>query len=165
LPDPVERDEDIDSPPLFGTWLQQTRVLQTLSFGQDPGELEGDAKANFITWNYAEMCVELGEMMNEYPGHKTWVTDRTRINRTEFIAEMVDALHFAGNILAAVGCDDREFSAAYQLKMNKNAARMASKVYDGVSDKCPECKRELQVYPATANVAEAKFCPEHGRVM
>lgn len=165
MPDGFDTLDDVDAPPLFGTWLQQTRVLQTVSFGQDPAELEGEAKADFITWNFAALVIELGEMMAEYPSWKPWVVNRGQtMNREQFIAEMVDALHFVGNILAAVGCDDREFTAAYTLKMGRNAARMASQVYDGVSDKCPKCKRELHEIGDDSGVV-ARLCPTHGKVI
>jgi hypothetical protein len=85
------------------------------------------------------------------------------LNREQFIAEMVDALHFVGNILAAVGCDDREFTAAYTVKMAKNAARMASGNYDGVSDKCPKCKRELKFTELSTEIPD--FCEVHGKVI
>jgi hypothetical protein len=143
--------------PLFGSWLKQTRILQTVSFGQDPAELEGEARADFISWNFTAMVIELGEMMGEFPSWKPWVTERgENLNREQFIAEMVDALHFAGNILAAVECTDEEFNEAYLKKMAKNAARMASGEYDGVSDKCPICKREYEV---------PGYCLVHGRVV
>lgn len=130
---------------MFGTWLADTRELQTEAFGTDPGALpyEGGFKGDFVTWNHSELCTELGEMMNEFPGHKTWVTDRTLINRGAFIGEAVDALHFLANILAAVECTDEELNVRYRAKMHKNRRRMASKIYDGVSDKCPNCHREL----------------------
>jgi len=144
---------------MFDNWLATTRELQTKSFGQDPATLEGDAKADFITWNLAAVVVELGEMMNEFPGHKNWVLDRTIINREEFIGEAVDALHFLGNILATVGCTDEELSIRYLQKVEKNRARMASGAYDGVTDKCPTCKRELIL-----EVDGKKWCSEHGYV-
>lgn len=155
-------EEEITQLPLFGSWLYHTRLLQTTSFGTDPGELQGVERADFITWNYAELCIELGEMMNEFPGHKTWVTDRSVLNRDEFIAEAVDAMHFLGNILVAVHCTDAEFNNAYIRKMAKNAARMASGTYDGVSDKCPQCKRELVRFSDSS--PEIDFCPRHGKV-
>jgi hypothetical protein len=150
---------------MFSSWLSTTRELQTKSFGVDPGELEGAAKADFVVWNHSALSVELGEMMNEYPGAKNWVVDRSIIDRDAFIGEAVDALHFLGNILAAVQCTDQELTMRYLQKVEKNRARMASGSYDGVSDKCPECHRELEVidHPAGRDV-ELRVCIEHGVV-
>jgi hypothetical protein len=118
---------------MFTEWLQTTTQLQKDSYGVDPSELTEIERADYITWNVTAMICELGEMMAEFPGWKTWVVRRGAVmNREEFIDEMVDALHFAGNILAAVGCTDEELSERYLRKVVKNRARMASGTYDGV---------------------------------
>lgn len=160
----MSQESEVDQLPLFGAWLRETKLLQTISFGQDPGLLEGAERADFITWNFAAFIIELGEAMGEFPGWKPWVTERgANLNRDAFIAEMVDALHFAGNMLAAVNCTDEEFNEAYLAKMAKNAARMATGNYDGVSDKCPKCKRELKFTELSTEIAD--FCPTHGKVI
>lgn len=129
---------------LFLRWLEETRELQTLSFGTDPHELEGVARAEFITWNHSAASIELGEAMQEFPGWKPWVVERGKdLNRDAFIGELVDTLHFVANMLSAVQCTDAELEQRYLAKMQKNRDRMASQAYDGVSDKCPICKREL----------------------
>ena len=141
--------------PLFGSWLSATAELQTKYFGRDYSALADDPAllGDTVNLNAAELVWELGEMMNEYPGHKTWVTDRTKINRPEFLTEAVDALHFFANLLTALGFTDEELTTAYEAKMQKNRERMTSGQYDGVSDKCPICKRELN---------DAGACPDHG---
>ena len=156
-------ESDIDQQPLFGSWLRQTKLLQTVSFGQDPALLEGADRADFITWNFAAFVIELGEAMGEFPGWKPWVAERGQgLNREAFIAELVDALHFAGNMLAAVDCSDEEFNIAYLKKMAVNAARMAAGNYDGISDKCKHCHREL-VESTTDEGETVLYCPRHGR--
>lgn len=130
----------------FDAWLEITRELQTLSFGVDPGTLEGPALADYVAWNVTALVAELGETLAEFPTWKPWVVNRGQVlNRERFIGEMVDVLHFAANILCAVGCDTDELNRRYLEKVEKNRARMASGTYDGVSDKCPSCGRELVV--------------------
>jgi hypothetical protein len=151
---------------LFGSWLSETRRLQREAYGRDLWGLTGEARAQSITNDYAECVIELGEMMQEFPGHKTWVTDRDKIDREAMIGEAVDALHFLGNILTTIQCTDDELTRAYWAKMQKNRNRMASGTYDGVKDKCPECKRELlDLEPSTLYPERMTGrCPEHGRV-
>lgn len=145
----------------FESWLELTRELQTRSFGTDPHELEGVERAEFVSWNTTALVAELGEMLAEFPGWKPWVTDRSVLNREAFIGEMVDALHFVANILSAVRCTDDELNAAYMRKVRKNEERMASGTYDGVSEKCPECKRELV---HDAGPPPGWWCSKHGRI-
>jgi hypothetical protein len=149
---------------LFGNWLKATRELQTLSFGTDPHDLEGAARAEFITWNHTAAVLELSEAMEEFPGWKPWVVNRGEVLRREaFIAEVVDTLHFVANMLSAVQCTDEELEAAYLAKMQKNRDRMASKEYDGVRDKCPFCRRELHEEQSTAHPDKTVLvCSEHG---
>ncbi len=148
---------------MFTTWLHDTRELQTKSFGTDPHDLEGEARAEFITWNYAALTLELGEMMDEFPGWKPWVVDRgADLNREAFIGEMVDALHFAANILSAVQCTDAELNAAYLKKMQKNRDRMASGTYDGVSTKCAGCHRD---YGDEGVLCSLGWCQVYGQML
>jgi dUTPase len=120
---------------MFTDWLKTTRELQALSYGVDPHTLTGVERADYITWNLTAMVCEMGEMMAEFPGWKTWVTRRGAVlNRDEFIDEMVDVLHFAGNILSAVGCTDEELTERYMKKVAINRVRMQSGTYDGGSN-------------------------------
>lgn len=147
--------------PLFGSWLEQTAELQTNFFGRDYSALAEDPAllGDTVNLNAAELVWEIGEMMNEYPGHKTWVTDRTKIDREAFLGEAVDALHFFANLLTALGFTDEQLTAAYLVKMQVNRERMLSGKYDGVSDKCPICHRELAVDMDDDTI---KWCSQHG---
>ncbi len=146
---------------LFGSWLSETRSLQISHYGRNYEALAADSEllGNTVNQQMAEVVWELGEAMNEYPGHKTWVTDRTVFNRDEFLGEIVDALHFLANVLTALGYTDEELNTAYLAKMQKNRDRMASGTYDGVSDKCPQCHREMVVGDSLV-----LRCFEHGYV-
>lgn len=148
---------------MFNRWLLDTLELQITSYGRpEPGTLEGEDLANSVMMNTTAIVAELGEALAEYPGWKTWVTDRSKIDRDAFVGEWVDVLHFIANILTAVGVDDRELSTRYEAKMQKNRDRMESGTYDGVKDKCPECRRELVYLNPEDGTQPA--CPEHGRI-
>lgn len=131
-----------DDYPLFGEWLMRTDVLQRMSYGSKPSELEGDARAEYFRTMTAALVFELGEMSNEI-GWKTWGTDRT-INRDNYIKEAVDVMHFIGNLLILVGCTDEELNAAYNAKMKVNMERMLRADYNGRTEgKCVTCKRSF----------------------
>jgi hypothetical protein len=127
------------------------RKLQIQGFGKDPALLEGDERATFMTWNSFALVCELVESMDE-TGWKPWATSR-HMNREAFIAEMVDLLHFVGNlILCAAPVYDSgyvdvprlagEVWRAYEAKHEVNLKRQEDG-YDGVSGKCQLCHREL----------------------
>lgn len=123
LTEHIEHLPDIYS---FKDWLNSTAVLQIVAYDRDPAELEGDEAADFYRWNAFALISELIEQSNEI-GWKPWATARY-VNRDQFISEMVDLLHFAGNILRMVECTGEELTAAYKAKQLKNLARQVGGV-------------------------------------
>lgn len=128
----------------FGSWLASTRDLQ-LAFGTDLDGLEDDRKefADYLTWNYAALLEELGEMMHELPW-APWKADRgllTPDKRERAVDEAVDVLHFLGNVLGALHVTDLELSDAYEAKQAINRGRLRSgrsvKTGKHVVDKAP----------------------------
>jgi hypothetical protein len=145
--------------PLFGDWLMRTHILQRMSYGSNPALLEGDERAEYFRTMMAALTFELGEVSNEI-GWKTWGTDRT-INREQYISEMVDVLHFAGNLLILAGCTDAELNAAYNKKMKVNVERMLREDYNGRTDgKCALCKRS---FDDVGQWKDTKFCSLCGK--
>lgn len=124
-------------------WLESTKELQEKSFGFTLPLDEGDALADYVTWNHSALVQEAGEMLAEF-GWKPWAVNRGWVNRQLALKEAVDVGHFLANILAAIGVTDEEWEAAYQAKQQVNRDRMASGTYDGVSTKCPGCKRAYE---------------------
>lgn len=129
--------------------LSKQLELQIDHMGGDPRELFKDNPeewANFMRWNAWALTEELGEAMGEV-GWKPWATSR-HLNHDAFLKEMVDLFHFFMNLLLAGNPDThpqdiaRDFAHAYFLKNQKNAQRQVDG-YDGVSDKCLVCHREL----------------------
>lgn len=122
---------------LFTEWLMRTQILQRMSYGKDPAQLDGRDRVEYVRWNMLAAHDELSEALGEI-AWKPWA-DAEYFNRDEFIGELVDVMHFVGNMLVAAGCTDAELNARYLAKMEKNRKRMESG-YTGL-DKCPSCRR------------------------
>ena len=123
--------------------LDAQEDLQINSYGSSPALLlpdDPEAAIDFIRWNILALTDELHEALGE-TGWKPWATSR-HVNLTAFKGELVDAFHFFMNLMLAVGMDGDELFERYHEKRAKNAKRQAEG-YDGVSTKCPGCKRAL----------------------
>jgi len=135
--------------------LQKQADLQMHMKDGDPRLLEGEARTTFLQWNAFALTDELHEAMQEV-GWKPWATSN-HVNESAFLDERVDAFHFfmnmllAGTVYTDVDSLSAAFFARYEAKHAKNIQRQ-QEGYDGVSDKCSECKREL---------VEGR-CPIHG---
>ena len=83
---------------------------------------------------------ELDELQNE-TGWKPWATSR-HVNLEAAQSEVVDAWHFMMNIMVHLKLDEHKLAALYYKKLEKNKQRQMDG-YDGVSTKCPGCRRAL----------------------
>jgi dUTPase-like protein len=108
--------------------------------GYDFSTMEDHEKIGYIKEMNLAAQVELVEALDEI-GWKSWASSR-HINRAAFINELVDVLHFAFNMLAAVQCSDRELYNRFREKAIINARRVMNG-YTGVEEKCPRCNRAL----------------------
>lgn len=120
--------------------------LQVDSFDTDPFTLTDEERARFILWNAYALADELHELTGEV-GWKPWATSR-HVNSDAALREAVDLLHFFMNICMAVAPrtwspDDvaDHLVAGYYAKRQVNVDRQREG-YDGVSGKCPSCKRD-----------------------
>ena len=96
---------------------------------------------DFIHWNVTAATDELHELLGEI-GWKPWAKSR-HINLEAARGEWIDALHFMLNMALVLGLTEAEdIRALYDAKHAKNAKRQ-EEGYDGVSTKCPGCKRAL----------------------
>lgn len=129
----------------FGEWLMRTRVLQREAFGVDPYRLEGTEREEYVRWNVLAAEDELHEALGEI-SWKPWAS-KEYFNREEFIGELVDVLHFVANLLAVSGVSGDELTTRYSSKQQKNRDRQSSG-YDGVTGKCPGCRRDLSEVPS-----------------
>ena len=153
--------------------LNAQEDLQINSYGSSPALLlpdDTEAAIDFIRWNILALTDELHEALGE-TGWKPWATSR-HVNLTAFKGELVDAYHFFMNLMLVVGMDGDELFERYHEKRAKNAKRQAEG-YDGISTKCPGCKRALdddavdcRYYPnhrLGGDYFEGVYCSAHGR--
>ena len=136
-------------------WLRTQRELQEESYGFDFDEMTTEDRVEFITWNVLALTDELHEALAE-TGWKPWATSR-HINLDAFKGELIDAFHFMGNLFLAAGMSADEVMRRYRKKRQVNADRQADG-YDGVTTKCPVCKRALDDDAVKCNPG---WCAEH----
>lgn len=106
---------------------------------------------------------ELQEMLDEV-GWKPWASSRF-VNAEAMRGELIDALHFLLNLMILAGFRDwEEVEAAYLKKRNINAQRQEDG-YDGVSGKCPACRRALDDGATRCKIlGDSIVCQEYGPV-
>ena len=134
----------------FQAWLELQLELQVEAFHADPRFLSDspEDRAQFVLWNAFAATDEIHEAMQEI-GWKPWASSR-HLNSEEFLGELVDALHFIGNMILAAAVNQHETPetlarilwSKYQDKVQINIDRQLVG-YDGVKNKCPICRREL----------------------
>lgn len=124
----------------FQKALDAQHQLQINSFGADPKTLDDESKLEWIRWNMLALMDELHEALAE-TGWKPWAKSK-HVARDAYVSELVDAFHFLMNLMLVVDCDADEFLAKYFEKRGINEARQAAG-YDGITGKCPDCKRAL----------------------
>lgn len=91
--------------------------------------------------NAFSMFAEMFEAFKEV-GWKPWATSR-HFNREAFHSEMVDAFHFFMNMMLHGDMTPRDLFEGYVKKNLKNHERI-DEGYDGVTGKCPVCKRDFK---------------------
>ncbi|AYN55899.2 deoxyuridine triphosphatase [Microbacterium phage Coltrane] len=153
--------------------LNSQEDLQINSYGNSPAGLlpeNPEAAIEFIRWNVLALTDELHELLAE-TGWKPWATSR-HVNLTAARGELVDAFHFFMNLALVLNMDGTELFEQYQAKRAKNAKRQEDG-YDGVTGKCPGCKRAMDddataCYPVKNHrlgnaYYEGVICVHHGR--
>lgn len=112
-------------------WLASTIELQRTAYGIDPPALTGDERADYVLMNLWAAVDELGEF-SHHVAWKPWATGRGNIlNWDAAVDELVDVAHFIANLACVLGVDDEIWERRYQVKQDRNAARMASGTYAG----------------------------------
>jgi dUTPase len=111
-------------------WLQSTAELQEQTYGYPVQEFPGHPAqaAKYLQWNTFAIYNELAELAYEF-SWKPWATDGDFVNSERIVAEVVDIMHFLGNILTAVGIDDKDFWYQYRMKQRTNRIRAESGSY------------------------------------
>lgn len=122
--------------------------LQIEAYGGSPSRLLDDRSpdenipeaVNFIHWNVTALTDELHELLGE-TSWKPWAKgDWVDIPAAK--GEAIDALHFLLNLFIVLDMSAEEVMYRYEAKRKKNIKRQ-EEGYDGVSTKCPGCKRAL----------------------
>lgn len=124
--------------------LELQSQLQTETYGHNFQRMLPADRVQYIKESKLALQAELQEALDE-TGWKSWATSR-HVNRDAYFGELVDAFHFFMNMLLVLGDDPRDVASElftrYCLKNRVNAERQEAG-YDGVSTKCPSCKRAL----------------------
>lgn len=119
--------------PLFDFWLERTKVVQEQVYGYDYATMSVADKSAYVQTMLFAAMVELGECSREF-AWKPWATDEAYLNREKLVFEIIDALHFLGDILVCLGVDGRELNHKYTVKLDENIARKKSNQYKAVKD-------------------------------
>jgi len=109
-------------------WLRSTLTLQTEVFGYTLPVQDPTALSAYLSWNLLAAYQELGEIGVEF-SWKPWAVDEPFAARERIRDEIVDVMHFLGNMLVAMGVSDEELEEAYQTKQAKNKRRKESGAY------------------------------------
>lgn len=135
--------------------------LPNRSHSDDPQTL-----CEYFKDNVLSAVAELLEMLEE-TGWKPWTTS-WHINVDAARAEWIDAWHFFMNLANVLGMSEERILAMYTAKHNINRQRQRVG-YDGVSTKCPKCKRALDDPATQCTVTVTKsgtgcggVCQQHG---
>jgi hypothetical protein len=124
---------------MIGAQHALQRALNT-----DPYKMNDEERIQYIKDQVLALQLEIAEFMNEV-GWKPWATSR-HINRDAAFGELRDAWQHLTNLMLAVNgglASDvaRDLETELYRKHTLNYERIGA--YDGVSDKCPACKRAL----------------------
>jgi hypothetical protein len=145
--------------------FESQRKLQTMLLGIDPQHMERGDLLGYIRDMTLACTDELHEALGE-TGWKPWATSR-HINTEAFRDELTDAWLFLLNLMLASGMTSKDLFNRYHEKRS-NAERRIETNYDGVSTKCPKCKRAydnkaVMCYPATNGIISIEaWCSQEG---
>ena len=124
-------------------WLESTNKLQQETYGyghlyEDLQRLAADegtgdteftaALTDYLDWNATAAVQEMAEVREEF-SWKPWAKDDPFWHRNRMRDEIIDVMHFLGNMLTVIGVDDEEFAEEYQYKQHINRQRAASGTY------------------------------------
>lgn len=113
-------------------WLRSTDELQRETYGYgnmyEKALVDPAVAVEYLDWNQTAAVQELAEVREEF-SWKPWAKDEPFVNRERVRDEIIDVLHFLGNMLTVVGVTDEELEAAYKRKQAINKRRAASGTY------------------------------------
>jgi hypothetical protein len=101
-------------------------------------EMSGERTAQLVREQTLACAAELFEALDEI-GWKPWATSR-HVNVEAFRSELIDAFRFWLNLIHIAGLSADGVLSYYLESLAKTRARVEDG-YDGVTSKCPGCKR------------------------
>lgn len=120
--------------------MRLQKEMQEATYGYDFNNMTVADKVEFIHWNTTAGIDEAHEALAE-TSWKPWAKGDF-LNREAYKGELVDEWHFFMNKLIVAGITPHELYESYLAKRRINIQRQVDG-YDGVSTKCPVCKRAL----------------------
>lgn len=120
--------------------IESQDFLEREAYGHNFRAMPDEEKVEHIKTMVLACTDELHEALNEV-GWKPWATSR-HITYPAFKGELIDALHFLSSLFLLAGMDSREVLKLYLEKNARNRQRQ-NVGYDGVTEKCPTCKRAI----------------------
>lgn len=136
--------------------------------GHDPNTMPDEERIQLIKDMVIACTDELHEALGEV-GWKPWASSR-HINRDAYLHELADAQLFLDNLILAVLAPDEdpealeaEFNRLLLVRIER-ALKRQLEGYDGVTGKCPGCKRDLGDTPPQA-VEGRLFCSSCGKFL
>lgn len=124
--------------PMFSGLYVLQRDFQARLLGDVPSELAGTERKAYIREQALALTDELHEALAEV-GWKSWATS-AHINRDAYAGELADVFIFLMNLMLVGDITPSELMGLVRNKIAKNNQRQDDG-YDGVSTKCPQCKR------------------------
>lgn len=115
-------------------------LMQRDTYGIDYSKLTDEERIHHFKEMLHAMNDEMHEALGEM-GWKPWASSK-HFNTEAVQGELVDAWHFFMNLMMIAGMDAGDLFKKYEAKAAKNVQRQLDG-YDGVSTKCPRCKRAL----------------------
>jgi NTP pyrophosphatase (non-canonical NTP hydrolase) len=112
----------------------QARLLN----GSVPSDLRGSERKAYIREQALALTDELHEALAE-TGWKSWATS-DHINQEAYLGELADVYIFFMNLCLIADITPADLARTVLAKQEKNHKRQDDG-YDGVSTKCPGCKR------------------------
>lgn len=126
--------------------------------GNDISDMDPRERMDYIRTQVLGLLDEAHEVLGE-TGWKPWAKSN-HINTEAFHSEMVDVWHFFLNLMLVSGMTADDLYKGYMHKQEVNRQRQHDG-YDGVTTKCPDCKRaydDLAVHCSPAVAGLPAYC-------
>jgi hypothetical protein len=138
---------------MLGEIFSRQEYFQRL-LGHAWEDMTEEERVGYLKDQILALLDETHEALNEM-GWKPWASSR-HLNAPEFAGELVDILCFLVNLALGVGLTPTQFFQMHEEKALRNIQRQEAK-YDGLTGKCPVCKRALDDLIAKGICTQIEF--------